>query len=206
MILPTTFNNFWSCSWHLEVPGAQTEPTPQQRPKLQQWQGWILNPLSHQGTPPTICFLILFMTLLSSDLEIIFHFTHLKGAWLFWGKQASPADFESKHTQLKEPESHPHQIFHGSRLITGLDPENGVIWVDLDETENVEFPNLSRISLPKEVSALASVISALLCLARALILHGIKRINYKRSSILLKIKPLHPTSTWRLITQFRPPV
>ena len=36
---------FWPSPQHVEVPG------PEIKPKLQQWQHWILNPLSHQGTP-----------------------------------------------------------------------------------------------------------------------------------------------------------
>ena len=34
-----------------EVPGLGIEPKPQQRPKLLQWQCWILNPLYHKGMP-----------------------------------------------------------------------------------------------------------------------------------------------------------
>ena len=36
---------FWLCLWHVEVLWPQVEPEPQQ------WQCWILNPLSHQGAP-----------------------------------------------------------------------------------------------------------------------------------------------------------
>ena len=38
---------FWLCPWHEEVPRPGTEPEPQE------WQCWILNPLSHQGIPNT---------------------------------------------------------------------------------------------------------------------------------------------------------
>ena len=36
---------FWPCSEHMEVPKPGIKPIPQQ------WQHWILNPLSHQRTP-----------------------------------------------------------------------------------------------------------------------------------------------------------
>ena len=36
---------FWSPSQHVGIAGPGIEPMPQQ------WQRWILNPLSHQGTP-----------------------------------------------------------------------------------------------------------------------------------------------------------
>ena len=39
------------CPWHVEVPRPGIKPTSQQWPKSQQWQHWILNSLSHQGTP-----------------------------------------------------------------------------------------------------------------------------------------------------------
>ena len=42
---------FWPCPQHTEVPRSGAELLPQQGPKSQQWQCWILNPLSHQGTP-----------------------------------------------------------------------------------------------------------------------------------------------------------
>lgn len=44
-ILQMTFFFFWLCWWHVEVPRPRIEPMPQQ------WPNWILNPLSHQGTP-----------------------------------------------------------------------------------------------------------------------------------------------------------
>ena len=34
---------FWPQSWHVEVPGPGMEPTPQERPKLLQWQRWNFN-------------------------------------------------------------------------------------------------------------------------------------------------------------------
>ena len=37
--------------WHVQVPRPGTEPTPQQWPKLLQWQHQILNLLCHKGTP-----------------------------------------------------------------------------------------------------------------------------------------------------------
>ena len=40
-----------SCPGPVEVPGPEIKPVPQQWPELWQWQGQILNPLSHQGTP-----------------------------------------------------------------------------------------------------------------------------------------------------------
>ena len=42
---------FWSWLWHAEVPGSGIKPVPQQWPKPQQSQCWILNQLSHQGAP-----------------------------------------------------------------------------------------------------------------------------------------------------------
>ena len=39
------------CSWHVEVPGPEIEPMPQQWPEPLRCQCQILNPLSHQGTP-----------------------------------------------------------------------------------------------------------------------------------------------------------
>ena len=38
------FVSFWPCPQYAEAPGLGVEPTPQQ------WQLWILNLLSHQGT------------------------------------------------------------------------------------------------------------------------------------------------------------
>ena len=35
---------------HVEVPGPGIKPAPQQQCEPQQWQRWILNPLSHKGT------------------------------------------------------------------------------------------------------------------------------------------------------------
>ena len=43
---------FWPCLWHMEVLGPGIEPASQKWPKPQQWLHQILNPLSHQGTPP----------------------------------------------------------------------------------------------------------------------------------------------------------
>ena len=45
---------FWLHLWHVEVPGPGIEPTPQQQPKLQQWQCWIPNLLSYKGAPFTV--------------------------------------------------------------------------------------------------------------------------------------------------------
>ena len=42
---------FWLCSQHVDVPRPGTEPTPQHRPKLLQWQCWIFNLLCHKRTP-----------------------------------------------------------------------------------------------------------------------------------------------------------
>ena len=42
---------FLLCPQHIEVPRPRIEPMSQQSPKPQQWQQWILSPLSHQGTP-----------------------------------------------------------------------------------------------------------------------------------------------------------
>ena len=42
---------FWPCPRHAEVPGSGIKPMPQQWPEPQQRQCWILNLLSHQGTP-----------------------------------------------------------------------------------------------------------------------------------------------------------
>ena len=36
---------FFALLWHVGVPAPMTESVPQQ------WQHWVLNPLSHQGTP-----------------------------------------------------------------------------------------------------------------------------------------------------------
>ena len=36
---------FWQCPQHVKVPRPGIKPVPQH------WQHWILNPLSHQGTP-----------------------------------------------------------------------------------------------------------------------------------------------------------
>ena len=47
------FNFFlvwWARLWHANITRPSTEPSPQQRPKSQQWQCQILNPLSHQET------------------------------------------------------------------------------------------------------------------------------------------------------------
>ena len=37
--------------WHAEVPRSEIKPAPPQWPEPQQWQYWILNPLSHKGIP-----------------------------------------------------------------------------------------------------------------------------------------------------------
>ena len=55
-----SFFFFLPILWHLEVLGPGIKPTPQQWPKPQQWQHWILNPLSHQGTPIFLFFLFFF--------------------------------------------------------------------------------------------------------------------------------------------------
>ena len=39
------------CPWHLKIPRPRIKLTPQQRPKLLQWQCWILNLLCHKRTP-----------------------------------------------------------------------------------------------------------------------------------------------------------
>ena len=40
-----------ACGMQKLVPGPGIEPAPQQRPKPQQWQCWLLKQLSRQGTP-----------------------------------------------------------------------------------------------------------------------------------------------------------
>ena len=42
---------FWPHPQHAEVPRPGIEPTPQRWPEPQQWQHWIINLLSNQGTP-----------------------------------------------------------------------------------------------------------------------------------------------------------
>ena len=42
---------FWPHPWHVEVLWPGIKRAPQQWPKPQQWQHWILSPLSHQGIP-----------------------------------------------------------------------------------------------------------------------------------------------------------
>ena len=44
---------FLPCLQHVEIPGPEIEPVPQQRPKPMPWQCWILNPLHHKRTPKT---------------------------------------------------------------------------------------------------------------------------------------------------------
>lgn len=41
---------FWLSSQHAQVPGPGIKPGLQQRPEPQQWEHWLLNPLSHQRT------------------------------------------------------------------------------------------------------------------------------------------------------------
>ena len=43
--------NFFSHSWHAEIPGPGIKPGPQQWPEPLQWQHWVLNPLCQKGTP-----------------------------------------------------------------------------------------------------------------------------------------------------------
>ena len=47
---------FLSLSQHSEVPWPGIKSVPQQQPKPLQWQGWILNPLCHQGNSSTYIF------------------------------------------------------------------------------------------------------------------------------------------------------
>ena len=42
---------FWQCPQHVKVPRPGIESAPQQRPEPQQWQHWVLNPLSYWRTP-----------------------------------------------------------------------------------------------------------------------------------------------------------
>ena len=42
---------FWLYLWHVDIPRPGIEPTPQQQPKPQHSQHWVLNPLSHRETP-----------------------------------------------------------------------------------------------------------------------------------------------------------
>ena len=43
---------FCLCQQHIEAPRPGIKPEPQQGPEPQQWQCWILNPLSHKETLP----------------------------------------------------------------------------------------------------------------------------------------------------------
>ena len=45
------FFSFWTHLWHVVVPRLGIQPASQNWPKLQQWQNWILNLLSHRGAP-----------------------------------------------------------------------------------------------------------------------------------------------------------
>ena len=49
---------FLAVPQHIEAPKPRAEHTPQHWPKLLQWQHWILNPLSHKGTPPLISYMM----------------------------------------------------------------------------------------------------------------------------------------------------
>ena len=42
---------FWPCPQQVKIPGPGIKSVPHQWPEPQQWQHWILNQLSHQGTP-----------------------------------------------------------------------------------------------------------------------------------------------------------
>ena len=57
-------------SWHMEVPGSEIKPVPQQWPEIVQWQYWIFNLLSHKRTPLVFFFFFLFrLPLGTSDLS-----------------------------------------------------------------------------------------------------------------------------------------
>ena len=47
----SSFFFFWLHPWHVEAPGPEIKPTPQQPPELLQWKRQILNLLHHKGTP-----------------------------------------------------------------------------------------------------------------------------------------------------------
>ena len=49
--LTHSFMLFWLRPWHAEVSRPEIKLMSQQQPKPQQWQHWIINSLSHQGTP-----------------------------------------------------------------------------------------------------------------------------------------------------------
>ena len=50
-VLNQNITIFWLHPWYVKVPRPGIEPVQQQQPKVQQWQHWILNSLSCQGTP-----------------------------------------------------------------------------------------------------------------------------------------------------------
>ena len=63
---------FWSCPWHMEVPGPWIKPMLLQRPEPPQWQHWILNPLCHRRTLKYISFRTIHTPWLKDNLSFDF--------------------------------------------------------------------------------------------------------------------------------------
>ena len=89
VVLNPGLNSAWLCyilffppyPWHAEVLGPGIEPEPQLQPEAQQWQHWILNLLSCQGTPIYI-YIFFFnccINLLVFSFIFIFAFLFLRG-------------------------------------------------------------------------------------------------------------------------------
>ena len=76
---------FWLCPWHVEVPGPGIKPAPELWPEPLQWQCWILNPLSHKGTPIKFSILVIDCTW----KKFFFGFAH--DIWKFLGRGSNPS-------------------------------------------------------------------------------------------------------------------
>ena len=59
----------WLHLWHMEVPGPGIEPMPWQPFQLQQWQCWIVNLLSHQGTLKSYYFFLIWESVLQKRIS-----------------------------------------------------------------------------------------------------------------------------------------
>ena len=72
---------FFFCAYSMsKFPGQRSNLCQEQWPEPQQWQGWILNPLSHQGTP-RYCFLNGFNTL----IRVLIHQFFFSAALMAYG-------------------------------------------------------------------------------------------------------------------------